>query len=235
MADFGYKILGFGGGSRVITPFVSATGGTETTCGNYKIHAFTGSGTLQVLNEGTPAGSTSFEYFVVGGGGLPGSFYTGGGGGGGGFRNNIGSPAFGGLTAVFGAQPVTVGAIGGVPGAIAGGLIGFVLADGERITPCDMIAIPAYQYSAMLTGREPTFQIFIKEGELIAPVLPTDTMLATAVVNEVQGATMAPKRKLSAWQRYLKQKKNQIKFKSGKKKGQLNLKAMGKAYRRSRK
>ena len=137
------------------------------------------------------------------------------------------------LSAAEGA--VIGGAIGGVPGAIAGGLIGFVLADGERITPCDMIAIPAYQYSAMLTGREPTFQIFIKEGELIAPVLPTDTMLATAVVNEVQGATMAPKRKLSAWQRYLKQKKNQIKFKSGKKKGQLNLKAMGKAYRRSRK
>ena len=127
------------------------------------------------------------------------------------------------------------GAVGGVPGAIAGGLIGFVLADGERITPCDMIAIPAYQYSALLTGREPTFQIFIKEGELIAPVLPTDTMMAQAVVAEVQGATMAPKRKLSAWQRYLKQKKNQIKFKSGKKKGQLNLKAMGKAYRRSRK
>lgn len=127
------------------------------------------------------------------------------------------------------------GAIGGVPGAVAGGLIGFVLADGERITPCDMIAIPAYQYSAMLSGREPTFQIFIKEGELIAPVLPTDTMESLAVVNAVQGGQMAPKRKKSAWQRYLGVKKNQIKFKSGKKKGQLNLKAMGKAYRRSRK
>lgn len=127
------------------------------------------------------------------------------------------------------------GAVAGPWGAVAGGLVGFVLADGERITPCDMIAIPAYQYSAMLSGREPTFQIFIKEGELIAPVLPTDTMQSLAVVNAVKDGQMAPKRKKSAWQRYLGVKKNQIKFKSGKKKGQLNLKAMGKAYRRSRK
>ena len=67
MADFGYRILGFGGGSRVITPFVSAEGGTVTTCGDYKIHAFTGSGTFNVLNEGTPAGSNSVQYFVLGG------------------------------------------------------------------------------------------------------------------------------------------------------------------------
>lgn len=127
------------------------------------------------------------------------------------------------------------GAVGGVPGAIAGGLIGFVLADGERIVPVDMIAIPAYQYSAMLQGREPTFQIFIKEGELIAPVLPTDMMLAQDVVQAVEGSQMRPKRKLNAWQRYLKQKKNHIKFKSGKKKGQLNLKAMSKAFKRGRK
>jgi hypothetical protein len=134
------------------------------------------------------------------------------------------------------AEGAVIGAaVGGVPGAIAGGIIGFVLADGERVTPCDMIAVPAYQYSAMLAGREPTFQIFIKEGELIAPVLPTDTMRSLEVVNALSGATMAPKRKKSAWQRYLGVKKNQIKIKSGSRKGQLNLKAMGKAYRRSRK
>lgn len=40
------------------------------------------------------------------------------------------------------------------------------------------------------------------------------------------------KRKLSKWQRYIKVKKNKIFFKSGKRKGQLNLKAMGKAYRK---
>lgn len=42
------------------------------------------------------------------------------------------------------------GAVGGPLGAAAGGLvggtIGFLMADGERVIPCDMIAIPAYQY-----------------------------------------------------------------------------------------
>lgn len=124
------------------------------------------------------------------------------------------------------------GAVGGVPGAIAGGLIGFVLADGERITPIDMIAIPAYQYSSMLQGREPTFQIFIKEGELIAPVKPTDFMQSSAIVDQVKGpAPGSKKRKLSAWNRYVKNKKNQIKFKNGK----LNLKKMAVQFRKGRK
>jgi len=127
------------------------------------------------------------------------------------------------------------GAVGGVPGAIAGGLIGFVLADGERITPIDMIAIPAYQYSGMLQGREPTFQIFIKEGELIAPVKPTDFMESSQIVSTVQAAGTTKKRSLNSWQKYLKGKKNQIKFKSGKNKGKLNLKAMSKAFKKGRK
>ena len=130
------------------------------------------------------------------------------------------------------------GAVGGVPGAIAGGLIGFVLADGERVTPVDMIAIPAYQYSAMLQGREPTFQIFIKEGELIAPVLPTDYMQSSMVVESVSGKDPGgnrKKRKLNGWQKYIKNKKNHIKYKSGKNKGKLNLKAMSKAFKRGKK
>ena len=130
------------------------------------------------------------------------------------------------------------GAVGGVPGAVAGGLIGFVLADGERVTPIDMIAIPAYQYSAMLQGREPTFQIFIKEGELIAPVLPTDFQQSSMVVQSVSGndhSNNRKKRKLNAWQKYIKQKKNHIKFKSGDKKGRLNLKAMSRAFKKGRK
>jgi len=44
-----------------------------------------------------------------------------------------------------------------------------------------------------------------------------------------------PKRKLSKWQSYMKSKKTQIKYKSGKDKGKLNLKAMGRAYRRKNK
>ena len=42
-------------------------------------------------------------------------------------------------------------------------------------------------------------------------------------------------RKKSKWQMYMKQKKNQIKYKSGDKKGRLNLKKMGVAYRKMKK
>lgn len=43
------------------------------------------------------------------------------------------------------------------------------------------------------------------------------------------------KRTKSAWQKFMGQKKNQIKFKSGANKGKLDLKRMSKAYKRGRK
>lgn len=43
------------------------------------------------------------------------------------------------------------------------------------------------------------------------------------------------KRAKSAWQRYIGQKKNQIKYKRGPKKGLLDMKAMSKKFKRSRK
>ena len=43
------------------------------------------------------------------------------------------------------------------------------------------------------------------------------------------------KRTKSAWQKFMAQKKNQIKFKSGPNKGKLDLKRMSKAYKRGRK
>jgi len=131
-------------------------------------------------------------------------------------------------------NPLVSAAEGALVG-YAGGLVGWVLADGERIAPCDMIAVPAYQYSAMLAGREPTWQMFIKEGELIAPVLPTDMMESIAVVDMYDAVKTKKPRKKSGWQKYMGQKKNQIKFKSGKRKGQLDLKRMGKEYRRGKK
>ena len=53
-----------------------------------------------------------------------------------------------------------------------------------------------------------------------------------------QGAQVVKKtvkRTKSAWQKFMAQKKNQIKFKSGPKKGKLDLKRMSKAYKRGRK
>jgi hypothetical protein len=69
--------------------FVTATGGTITTCGDFKIHTFTGPGTFCVSCGGNPSGSDTVDYLVVAGGGSGGVRQPGnanGGGGAGGFR-----------------------------------------------------------------------------------------------------------------------------------------------------
>ena len=67
--------------------FITATGGTVTCSGNFKIHTFTGPGTFTVCSVGNAAGSDSVDYLVVAGGGSGGASNGGGGGGGaGGFR-----------------------------------------------------------------------------------------------------------------------------------------------------
>lgn len=59
--------------------FITATGGTITTDGNYRVHTFTTSGTFTITG-----GSGTVESLVVaGGGGSGGGAYNGGGGGGG--------------------------------------------------------------------------------------------------------------------------------------------------------
>jgi hypothetical protein len=88
--------------------FVAATGGTVLTCGNYKTHIFTGSGSFVVSNGGNDLGSNSVEYLVVAGGG--GSVVRGAGGGGaGGFRQNYPSPTIAGLPVSVTTYPITVG------------------------------------------------------------------------------------------------------------------------------
>jgi hypothetical protein len=104
--------------------FVTATGGTITTCGNYKIHTFTGPGTFTVSSVGNPAGSTTVDYLVVAGGAGGGS-NRGGGGGAGGYRESVPSPAAwtasplanpgGALPVSVTGYPITVGS-GGAPG-----------------------------------------------------------------------------------------------------------------------
>lgn len=49
------------------------------------------------------------------------------------------------------------------------------------------------------------------------------------------GVKQAAKRTKSAWQKYISKKSNQIKFKRGPRKGQLDLKRMSAAYKRSKK
>jgi len=99
--------------------FITATGGTVLTCGNFKTHVFTGPGTFCVSCAGNAQGSNSVDYFVVAGGGG----VVSGGGGAGGFRvsNSVGcvpaptmSPLSNstGLSITAQGYPITVGAGG---------------------------------------------------------------------------------------------------------------------------
>jgi hypothetical protein len=103
-----------------VNPFITATGGTITTCGNCKVHTFTSPGTFTVSSVGgTPANNT-IGYMVVAGGGGGGTSNAAGGGAGG-FRegrdNSVtpytASPLVTtGLTVTATAYPITVGAGG---------------------------------------------------------------------------------------------------------------------------
>src|SRR6056300_1009905 len=81
--------------------YVTATGGTVATSGDFKIHTFTGDGSFVVSCAGNPVGSTQVDYLVVAGGGGGGSAPTGNGGGGGagGFRESHSTPVSGPYTA----------------------------------------------------------------------------------------------------------------------------------------
>ena len=110
--------------------FVTATGGTVTTSGDYKVHTFTGDGCFVVSCGGNPAGSVSVDYLVVAGGGGGGRRY-GGGGGAGGYRESHSTPVSGcysaspfatptGLPVSATTYPVTVGG-GGAGGVFSPG------------------------------------------------------------------------------------------------------------------
>jgi hypothetical protein len=113
--------------------FISATGGTVTTSGDYKIHSFTGDGcfvvsTLGNANTNPAGGPSTVDYLVVAGGGagglnIPNNSGMGGGGGAGGFRESSGAASgcytasplgacVSGITVTATTYPITVGAGG---------------------------------------------------------------------------------------------------------------------------
>jgi hypothetical protein len=116
--------------------FPSATGGTITTSGNYKIHTFTGPGTFTVCGVGGTAANNIVSYMVVAGGAGGGGRHAGGGGAGG-FREYKGpadsytasplngNPGGTAVTVTAQAYPITVGAGGGggnfAPGSATSG------------------------------------------------------------------------------------------------------------------
>ena len=113
----GWKIINQDTASNIQPSYISATGGTVLTSGDFKTHVFTGDGCFVVSNGGNTGGSSTVEYLVVAGGGGGGISNGGGGGGGaGGYRQNYPSPVTGGLCVSAQTYPVTVG--GGGSGGI---------------------------------------------------------------------------------------------------------------------
>lgn len=113
----------------VAAGFISATGGTITTSGNYKYHTFTSDDTFSVTS--VPSGRT-IDILLVGGGGGDGGNYGGGGGGGLIIREgeSIGTGSYsvvigqGGSTGNNGGDTVAIGftALGGGAGGGIGSL-----------------------------------------------------------------------------------------------------------------
>jgi hypothetical protein len=69
--------------------------------------------------------------------------------------------------------------------------------------------------------------------ELVGDVKRTAKQVRSTGRKVVKGAKKV-KRKLSKWQKYIANKRNQIKFKSGPRKGRLDLKRMAAAFKRKR-
>jgi len=104
--------------------FVEATGGNAiVTCGDFKVHVFTGPGTFNVTKVGN-GDQAKVDYVVIAGGGGGGSGCSGGGAGAGGYRESYtpgvsgsytASPLASGTSLTVCAQgyPITVGAGGG--------------------------------------------------------------------------------------------------------------------------
>jgi len=85
--------------------YVTATGGSIATCGNFKIHTFTGPGSFAVSCAGNACGSNSVDYMVVAGGAGGGGWNTAGGGGAGGFRESPGTASGSYTVSPLGAAP----------------------------------------------------------------------------------------------------------------------------------
>jgi len=90
----GWLVTDDGLQSQAVTnPYIVATGGTETTSGNCKIHTFTGPGTFSVTKAALAAADNIVSHTVIagggGGGGAKNNESGGGGGGAGGYREVV--------------------------------------------------------------------------------------------------------------------------------------------------
>ena len=149
------SVRGFGQRNGASSPFIVASGGTETYDGDYKIHTFTSSGCFVVCTAGSPSdcgGDGSYvDYLVVAAGGDGNE----GGGGGGGMRSSnrtyptstgsVGStPTSGIQVSESTTYPIVVGASGGQRGGESsfGPITSTGGGNGGRIPPGQHISNP---------------------------------------------------------------------------------------------
>ena len=109
-ATQGWLVTDNGDQNTQAPAYVTATGGTITTSGDFKIHTFTGPGALCVSCAGNAVGSNTVDYLVVAGGGGGGrgntaSNFSSGGGGGGGYRESPGTASGSYTVSPLGASP----------------------------------------------------------------------------------------------------------------------------------
>ena len=122
-ATEGWQVFFDGSDADAAQTYISASGGTETTSGDFKIHTFTGPGTFTVSCVAESPTNNIVSYMVSAGGG-GGGRNAGGGGGGGGFREYKGpadsytasplngNPGGTAITVTAQAYPITVGSGG---------------------------------------------------------------------------------------------------------------------------
>ena len=130
-ATKGWIVTDSGLQSEVAAPlFLAATGGCITTCGNFKMHTFTGPNTFVVTCAGNCAGSNTVDYMVIAGGGGGGGHQGGAGGGAGGYRESPGTASGSYTVSPLGAAPAAALPVTATPYAIqvggggAGGISG---------------------------------------------------------------------------------------------------------------
>jgi len=105
MTGFGYNINTLGAYPNRGPEFYTATGGTVTTDGNYKVHSFTSSGTFSVSEVPADPASAELDYLIIAGG-ASGGANSGSGGGAGGrlyLENYTGITSTGDITVTVGA------------------------------------------------------------------------------------------------------------------------------------
>ena len=130
--------------------------------------------------------------------------------------------------AILATELAAIGAYAGGPaGAAVGGLIGLIVGDKPMILQMDYIAVPAYEFSAMLQGQMPSHQIMLKEGEVINQLQATEAQ-ETAMVVEDSKPKKNRKRENSAGQYHKKHPK-------GKKSNATLMKEAAKKWKRHKK